>query len=178
MRQYFQEYFNSLSNDKNYLINETSYLTDDEFNLSTTEGKWSIGQILYHIILVERITVISLQKNIKNLSTLEEASTKNVLSSQLLKRALRSDRKFKAPDIAAKVPEKASLSELSTKWEKIRIDLTSLLEIFPQEDENKLVYDHPYAGKLNIIQTLDFLVEHLQHHKRQIEVIKNNLKEL
>lgn len=176
MRQYFQEYFNNLSDSKNYLINATLTLTEEEFNLSLSEGKWSIGQILYHIILVERITVISLQKNIKNLSTLEESSTKNVLSSQLLKRALRSDRKFKAPDIAAKVPDKTSLNELTPKWEKIRNDFTALLEIFPQEEENKLVYDHPYAGKLNIIQTLDFLVEHLQHHQRQIDNIKIKLK--
>jgi uncharacterized damage-inducible protein DinB len=175
MHQYFQEYFNNLTKDKNYLIESSTKLAEDELNTSHAEGKWSIGQILFHVIKVERITLISLQKYIKELENLEEATTKNVLSSQLLKRAMQSDRKFKAPDIVANVPERVTLSELSDKWNQIRNKLNLILDDFPQSAENKLVFDHPYAGKLNIIQTLDFLVEHLRHHLRQIEnIIKNH----
>jgi hypothetical protein len=38
-----------------------------------------------------------------------------------------------------------------------------------KENKDNMVYRHPYAGPLNIFETLHFLVAHYDNHMRQTE---------
>ena len=88
--------------------------------------------------------------------------------SMALGLALKSPFKFKAPPMLTNMPEKYDIKELKAKWDTIRKNFSVTLENFPGELLNKAVFEHPKVGWLNISQTLDFLQDHFDHHKKQV----------
>jgi hypothetical protein len=81
-------------------------------------------------------------------------------------------------DVAVDVPHESmephghfGISELLEKWEVIRKKMQGLLEKIESDDPNDMVYHHPYAGPLNIAETLEFMEVHFDNHQRHIDVI-------
>ena len=67
------------------------------------------------------------------------------------------------------------LEALLEKWNLLRLELKSHLEHVADGHVHKLVYKHPVAGRLSVIQAMQFFAEHINHHKAQI---KRTLKSL
>lgn len=132
------------------------------------QEKWSITQVLFHVLKAEIISVLYLKKQLKNETELKKAGAAASARSMLLNTALKSDFKFKAPSIVANPPENYNIKELTNRWNKTRNDLKEILENFPEELYGKLVFKHMFAGQFNIFQTLDFFQNHFDHHKKQI----------
>ncbi len=137
-------------------------------NYRPAEDKWSITQIVFHLVKAEQLSLISINKEMKN-ENQQKAGLSALVRASLLKYSLKSRLKFKAPPILGKMPETYDLNELETKWITIRNKLNITLgEVNPNIGKNYM-FTHPYAGRLNIEQTMDFLVEHFNHHCRQIK---------
>jgi hypothetical protein len=64
-----------------------------------------------------------------------------------------------------------SLNELLDKWVDIRKNMQGLLENIDTDDPQNMVYHHPYAGPLNIMETLEFINDHFDNHVRHVDVI-------
>ena len=54
------------------------------------------------------------------------------------------------------------------KWGTIRSSLKEYIDKFPKEYLDKEIFKHPIAGWLNLLQTINFLQNHFDHHKLQI----------
>ena len=77
--------------------------------------------------------------------------------------------KFKAPGyLVDHTPNSMPLTDLVQRWNAEREKLRTFLEEIKDEDLHKLVYKHPVAGRLNVLQALDFMIEHFHHHLPQI----------
>lgn len=131
--------------------------------------KWSIIQICFHVIKSEQLAIIVLNKNLKLKDNLKKRGFLGIIRDHSLSFALKAKIKFKAPAIVANPPETYDFQELMKKWETIRISLKNYIEVFPEQYLNKEIYNHPIAGWLNLSQTLNFLQNHFDHHKPQIE---------
>ncbi|MFD2512645.1 DinB family protein [Pontibacter locisalis] len=164
-----------LEKSRNRLLDELEGFDDELLNMPAADGKWSINQIICHLIHVDSATASSIQYRITNQATLVPSTFKNSFKSALLKVALKSGKKFKAPDVVANVPESSSFSKLRHQWDEVRFKLEDVLTDIPESLMDKCLFKHPYVGPLNVSQTLSFLQDHFDHHLPQIHKLKVKL---
>lgn len=156
------------------LLHKLNKLSLEQSLFVESEGKWSILEILEHIVLSEELSVNYAFKKIENPNTLKNAKWNSGLKMLLMRIVLNLNFKYKAPSVALPITSKpTNLSELSQRWESSRILLEELSAQSPGLLK-KGVLKHPYAGFLNFNQMLAFMQSHYNHHLVQI----NHLVEL
>ncbi len=164
-----------LEKSRNRLLDELEGLDEDLLLMQPTDGKWSINQIIHHLIQVEKLTTGYIQNKLQKDTPLKSSAIPNKLKFILLKLALKSNKKFKAPSVVAEVSNSEQLADLRKQWDTIRFSLEDLLNDIPAQLIDKYYFKHPSAGPLTIVQTLSFLQDHFDHHLRQIEIQRKNL---
>lgn len=164
-----------LEKTRNRLLDELEGLDDDLLNTSLEEGKWSVNQVLAHLVMVEQVTAGFIERRIQKEEQLITSPLLNLIRASLLKVALLSGIKFKAPEEVAYPPAKSQLSSLRHEWDKARFRLEDLLTDFPAPLLDTYIFRHRHAGPLTIYQSLSFLQDHFNHHLRQIKNLKQQL---
>ena len=164
-----------LEKSRNKLLKDLQDLDEATLNTSPAEGKWSIGQIVAHLVQVEQLTMGYIQRKLQKEEELQHVNVKNAVKAMLLKVALNSGMKFKAPQVAAEVPDEVDLNAVRLQWDETRYKLEDLLTELPPALLDKCLFRHPYAGMLSITQTLTFLQDHFNHHLQQINHLKQQL---
>lgn len=167
MNSSLQKQFDALEKQRLQLLREVSNCPIELLNKNPLSNKWSINQIIQHLILAEELS----QKSIKAkllAGNFETAGMMTHVRTFLLKVFLRSKVKFKAPVAVSKLPENLEFTELHQRWEESRKQLYKLLEYIPPSLLNKYIFKHPVAGKMNIQGGLAFMQEHVRRHAQQI----------
>jgi hypothetical protein len=133
-------------------------------------GKWSIAQIISHLIASERLSVNYLNKKIQAIDTLRNSTWLDALKMNVLILSQRLPLKYKAPRV---IVENTQVYEnahtLISRWDQVRKELETVLEKFQDGQLRRKVFRHPVAGRLNIRQMMRFLREHIIHHTPQIK---------
>lgn len=155
-----------LEQTRNRLLDELEVLTDEQLNTTSPEGKWSLNQHVAHLILVDELTLRSIQHKLKQPDTLTSAGLTQAFKGLLLKLALLSGQKYKAPAPVADVPDHAYLQDLRHKWNNARFALEDTLTELNHNQIDKCLFEHPRVGPLSVSQTLVFLQDHFDHHQR------------
>lgn len=146
----------------------------DSITINKSEdGKWSIGQICYHLYMSESGTLQYIQKRIKEGKVTKTTGFNNFFNNTLLAIALKVPIKYKAPKAVSEVPPKVDIKELMHAWEEQNEAFRDTIRNLPKSLADKEIFNHPIAGKFNIDQTINFIIEHYDHHLPQI---KNLLK--
>ena len=149
-------------------------LSDVELNKHPAE-KWSIAQVISHLIASEQLSVGYLNKKMLGIQTAEKSGLKEDLKMLLLIFSQRLPFKFKAPrTIVENTPVYGNVDQLISAWDKTRVDLKEVLQKFEDDQINLKIFKHPRAGMLNIQQAIRFFREHIIHHTPQV---KNLLKQ-
>lgn len=132
-------------------------------------GKWSVHQILAHVIAAEKLSIMYLQKKILGIKEVENTGLWEDIKMILLQVSQRLPFKFRAPrSLVEQTPAYTSFDELVADWDKTRAELNVLLEKFDDTQIRKRIYKHIRAGRLNIQHALIFFREHIIHHTPQI----------
>jgi len=168
--------FLALESDKSKVLNLINNLNSKRLNLKPKKNKWSLAQILFHVIKGEQYVYISFLDALKPGVNLKTIGISASIKSFILNWSLKTNIKFKAPPIAQKVPETVNTKELLNKWDEIRNGINDVCNKLPKEKQNKGVFKHPFIGMTNLNQTLKFLLFHLKHHLKQIEELSISLK--
>ena len=100
---------------------------------------------------------------------MSDASAPAAIKSRALGLFLKLPFKVSAPARTADVPARIELQELEQDWGEVRSAWQDFLRDFPPELADKAIYKHPVAGRLNLEQTLRFLIDHLERHMGQID---------
>jgi uncharacterized damage-inducible protein DinB len=166
--------FNTLEKQRAELISLIQGISPETIN-KHPEGKWSITQIISHLIASEQLSVNYLNKKILGIDAAPKTGMIEELKMIVLKISQRLPFKFKAPKVLAEnTPIFENIEQLTVTWNQTRADLKTVLEKFQDNQINRKVYKHPIAGMLNIEQALKFFREHIIHHTPQV---KNLLKQ-
>jgi DinB superfamily len=162
--------FEKLERQRSQIINRVKDLPEQQFT-TAPPGKWSIAQILMHLLASERLSVAYMTKKSLGIDTLKDSGLKQSVLSVLLNVSQRIPAlKFKAPKVVVEnTPAALPLEELISQWDKSRANLKQLLESIPERHSRKLIYKHPIAGMLNVQQAVKFMYEHVHHHSPQIK---------
>lgn len=167
-----KEKFVMLENNKAYYLKILDQYVPDQLVFSEGEGKWSILQLIDHLIKVESQT-LQFMVNFDFSRKDEKLGLKTSFNAFLLQLALKSPIKFKVPANVL-LPQQKSKTSLLHEWKVLRGNFEDYLESFPTKKRDNFIFFHPRSGKLNIIQTLKFLNEHLAHHRAQIKRISKS----
>jgi uncharacterized damage-inducible protein DinB len=174
MHPYLESRYLKLEETRNRMLDELQGLDEELLNQPGAAGKWSINQIVAHMIQVEQLTNAYIQRKVQS-EGLQTSCLTNSVRAFMLRLALHSGLKFKAPAVVATVPEQAHLPALRKQWDNARYQFEDTLTEMPRQLMEKCVFRHPYAGMLTITQTLDFLQDHFSHHARQITRLRQQL---
>lgn len=168
--------YNSLEKERQLLFTELNKKSAEELNFKPHPSSWSIIQAVHHVMNAEKLAVDYMSKKIKGINSSPKTGLSAKLRFFLLKLALQTSIKFKAPKVLADPPANEPLQNIISQWNESRQKLKGLLENFPPEHENKEVFKNLVAGKLNIHQALGWMDDHFSHHLVQIERISASYK--
>jgi uncharacterized damage-inducible protein DinB len=161
--------FENLEWQRAKLLNQVASLPQDQWQ-TCPPGKWSIAQVLSHIIASEQLSIRYLKKKMLGIDEAPETGIVEELKMITLIVSQRLPFKFKAPTVVTDhTYVYPSFTELSDAWEKVRIDMKDVLARFQENQLNRKIYKHPIAGMLNIKQAVQFFSEHIIHHTPQIK---------
>jgi len=165
--------YEKLEHQRKQIVESIKNLPEDIYK-TAPDGKWSIAQILMHLLTAERLSIAYMKKKSLGIDGLKNSGIKQKLVAVLLKISQRGPFRFTAPKVIVEnTPEALTCDELIARWEKSRADLKQFLESIPVNHTRKLIYKHPLVGMLDATQGINFMYEHIHHHLPQIKRLLN-----
>lgn len=173
MNSIFQTPFDKLERQRTQIVDQVNKLSEEAFNFSPP-GKWSVAQILMHLLTSERLSIGYMKKKSLGIETLKDSGLKQSMVSGLLKISQRIPFRYKAPRVIVDhTPEALTIEEIASRWNKSRNELKEFLESIREDHSRRLIFKHPIGGMLNTEQALKFMYEHINHHLPQIKRLLN-----
>jgi DinB superfamily len=153
------------------LLQKVSLLNVDQINANPSKEAWSVAQIIFHLIMVEEMSMRYIKKKTSGPLSVGKPGLKSFFRHLLLQAYLLTPFKFKAP--AGVTPESQTgpltFEELSERWRITQNEWMNFLGNMPSEYLDKAVYKHPRAGRISWAQTIDFFDTHFDRHQKQVE---------
>ena len=170
MNHQLEKVFNALETERMKIEKQFSTISDERWNFSPQPGKWSIAQILTHLVTSEQLSLGYMKKKTQGI---DQAGESGLWESVKLIILIISQRlpmlKFKAPRVVVdKTPPALNKQALFAAWEKSRNELSNFLQGISAEHVRKLLFKHPVAGRMDARQALVFFREHIRHHRPQL----------
>jgi DinB superfamily len=164
-----QKFFSSIEQQRAALLRELKSAAPETL-VQSKNGKWSISQIVRHMITAERLSVGYISKKINAIGEVENTGLLSELKLLIFIVSQRLPFKYKAPATLGDQPTNyPNIEALEKDWDDARADLKRLLENFPSSGLKKKIYRHPVMGRCNILHALIFFREHIIHHWPQIK---------
>lgn len=161
-----------LEKQREEILQSVSHLPDDAFNRAPQPGKWSVAQILTHILTSEKLSLGYMKKKVQGIDQLKDSGLSESLRLWLLIVSQRIPVKYKAPKVVVEnTPETLSLARVTEEWTNFRKELAAFLSTIDDKHARRVIYKHPLAGRFDVRQTLIFFREHINHHRPQIDRI-------
>ena len=163
-----QQLFDIIEKDRLALVARIVSISPERFHHSTGI-RWSIAQIIAHLITSERLTLQYMQKKILGVSTLSDSGFREEVKMAMLKMSQRLPLKFTAPALILRLtPSYETVTDAIADWSAERLALLKFLDTISNELLKKKIYRHPVTGYMNIQHAILFFREHFHHHLPQI----------
>ena len=161
--------YDQLENERRRLLLDLGRAAVDNLDRKPSNNKWSINEILAHLVTSEQLTLRYLKKKSLGVDQLRNSGAIEKMKWIILKVSQRLPIKYKAPGhVVINTPAALSLTDLIMLWTSTREELRDFLTTIKDENLNKLVYKHPVAGRFDVVHCLMFMREHYLHHLPQI----------
>jgi uncharacterized damage-inducible protein DinB len=177
MNSQLQKLYNQIENQRDDILKHIENLSREELNRRPFPGKWSISEIISHLITAEQLSVNYIRKKIQGVDKTQDSGLWEEGKMLVLKVSQRIEGlKFRAPQYVKKsTVVHSDLETLKTEWMKTRNEFKKLLETIEDKHLKRKIYKHVVAGYLNIRHALLFFGEHVTHHTPQIKKITRSL---
>lgn len=169
MRDRLIEKFDRLERMKADLLARIDGIDAARLQHSPAPGKWSAAQVMDHVCSAEGRSVEYIRKKTLDPKSVPPAGFMCAVRTLLLQTALSSPFRFRAPEVVAQVPDSPPVDEVIARWASVRSDLRGLIETLPEDLLKRALFRHAVAGRMNMSQTLDFMLSHLKRHAGQID---------
>lgn len=176
MNAQLTEYYEKLRSQTDKIIAELAEVDIKILQKKPAENRWSVIQILNHLILAEQLSLNYLKKKYPAIEDLEEVGLKQKLAMQTMKLAQRSSKKFKAPEPVSQPENQNDITEVKTKWQQVQTELKIFLDGYPDKYLKKGLYKHPFIGRISIAQMMEVHLYHIKRHKAQIDRLLQNFQ--
>ncbi|HCW07715.1 MAG TPA: hypothetical protein DGG95_10175 [Cytophagales bacterium] len=169
MNSRLQQLFDSLETQRHELFSSLKDLPAEKLN-GHVPDKWSINQIIAHLISAEELSVRYLEKKILGIDQAKDTGVVEEFKMLVLQISQRLPLRFKAPKkVIENTPDETDLKNLIEKWNTVRLQLKDVLEKIGDHQIKRGIYRHVRVGMINIQHALKFFGEHTIHHAPQIK---------
>jgi len=169
MNSRLQSLFDSIEKQRHLLLSTLKNLPSEKLN-SHLPNKWSINQIIAHLISAEQLSVRYINKKMLGINQAADTGFYEELKMILLQISQRLPFKFKAPKkVMENTFSESDITGLIEQWDSVRSELKDILEKIEDHQIRREVYRHVTVGLLNIQHALKFFGEHVNHHAPQIK---------
>ena len=169
MNAQLEKEFLALETERKNLFADLKKYGDDILNKQPAPGKWSVAEVIAHLITAEEMSLKYLMKKAQDTSRAQPEGFKNKWRWLLVQIVFTFDIKFKAPEIVEPKLGYQSLENLEMHWNQVRTQTFSVLNGLSDEELNKELWKHAIAGKMNLHHMVQFFGVHYRRHKKQIE---------
>lgn len=153
------------------LMQDIKQFDETQLLYQPNENNWCIIQVLNHLRNTEVGTLRYIQKKVKY-GGLKKVNLSSGLRAFLMRSVNNSSIRFKMPTVLSQPSTDGTLESIQHEWSDLRSEWKGFIEQFPIEYLNKAVFKHPIFGRLSFSQTMDSMISHQNHHKKQINRIK------
>ena len=164
--------YDRLAGQREQFLGSLQALTAEQLSFRVKPGAWTVVQVGHHVVLVEQRTAEAIKKHRGMRSGKRRLHHRlgNLMLWVIFKTGLR---------VRNPVPEAApdadiDLGQLLAAWDMARAELEEVLAETKERGLQYAAFKHPVAGPYTVEQALAFLVQHLDHHLRQIERIQQH----
>jgi hypothetical protein len=164
-----QEKYNRLTQKRQALLQHLDSQSPDALSFKAGPDKWSVVEAIEHLVIVEDNFLEQARANIP-VSTLDPEK-RSPDKYQIVLKVMQRDVEVDVPHESMEPHGHSGLNELLDKWDDIRKKMPGLLGEIYEDAQEDMVYQHPYAGPMNIAETLEFIEVHFDNHVRHIDVI-------
>lgn len=151
------------------LLQRLDSLTDESLSFKAGPDKWSIIQVVEHLVIAEKGLLQELSTHIP-VSTLDP-DAKTPEKHQIVIKVMQRDIEVDVPHESLEPHGNIALADLLIQWREIRKKLPGLLAEIQPEKIDDPVFQHPFGGPLDIGDTLQFFEVHFDNHMRQVDKI-------
>ncbi|TVR38586.1 MAG: DinB family protein [Cryomorphaceae bacterium] len=172
MHQSIAPHWEKLTLLKNEWIAQLETLPQETCSARLAQG-WNILQVVEHVITSETGTLGYMKKKTAApWSEIPLANENHVSKGRQLNEALKSEKRWKAPDVLPDPTGSQSFDNMAKYWDGLRGEYQGFLSDLDPAYFERTIFRHPYSGPLDLYHTLDFLCNHILHHQYQVERIK------
>ena len=158
-----------LENGRMALMQELSKYDNAILNKKPEPNAWSVNQNIIHLMEAELGSLMYLRKKLSFGSNVPKSGFKSAFRFQMIKIFFALPIKIKAPPSLKQPAEVSNFNELKSTWASQRLDLQDFIDNLPTNVIYGEIWNHPVAGKMNIVQMIDFFNDHFNRHRLQIE---------
>lgn len=176
MNSNLENQFLQLESERKQLFTELKKYSDDVINKKPSPEKWSVAEVIVHLITAEEMSLKYLMKKAQDTSKAQPEGIKNRWRWWMVQIVFAFDIKFKSPEIVEPKSGYQSLANLEIHWTKIRLQTFDVLSKLSDTELNKELWKHAIAGKMNLHHMVQFFGIHYKRHKKQIERTLNAVK--
>ena len=155
--------------DKKYgkLLQHLNSLSDDVLYFKAAADKWSIVEVIEHLVVVEENMLEQLTGATS--TTPLDPQDRSAKKYHIVIKVMTRDIAVDVPDESMEPHGQFSLEELLGRWGDTRKKTRAYIEGINSEKAEDLVYRHPFAGPLDMAETLRFIDVHFDNHMRHID---------
>ena len=164
-----RETFDNLEIKYGKLLQQLNSLTDDVLYYKAGDDKWSIVEVIEHLVVAEE-NLLEQLTGTTSASSLDpqDRSAKNY---HIVIKVMTKDIPVDVPDESLEPHGQFSREDLLGRWNDARQKTRAYVDGINSEKAEDLVYRHPFAGPLNMAETLRFIDVHFDNHMRHIDRI-------
>ena len=168
--------FQVLNNKLEKLFERLSGFNNEQLNQKVFEGKWSINENIYHLIIAEKVTEKYIRTKTSYPETLVNVNILSRMKSFILESFLKLGVSYKGPAIVTEnFPEDFDIDELKKDWINSRKSFLEYTQTLNDEILSKGILRHAIIGRMDIYMTLHFFKFHFDHHKKIIHKLESKL---
>jgi uncharacterized damage-inducible protein DinB len=130
-------------------------------------GKWSVSQVMMHLVVAEEGALAYLKKKIEYGGHLR-AGLFAELRLSLLELAIKLPFRYKAPAIVADIPE-CTFEGANERWAAVRGEMRRTYTELDEAVIDHELFKHPMVGRFGLLQGIQFMHTHMTRHLGQVE---------
>lgn len=170
MNPVFEKWVGIIEKDRIELCDALSTITQEQFTQRPTPEKWSISEIVSHLMTADRLSLDYMKKKSQAAESLSDVGWFEEIKMLAFIASQRVPIKYKAPKgVVQNTPRSIDLSTISKDWNSMMDDYKHFLGKIPDEHIRKKIYKHPILGRLDAKLCLQSIYEHYHHHLPQIK---------
>ncbi|MBL4587066.1 MAG: DinB family protein [Flavobacteriales bacterium] len=167
-RKQLLKHFDKMEAERQELLSAISSYSDQLLSKKPAPESWSVAEVMEHLTVAENGSLQYMHKKIEYGGHSKAAITAG-LKQQLLNFSISLPIKYKVPKILEKKDTSfVDYKDALNNWNEVRIAMRSAYEKMDEGIIGNELFKHPFAGKMNVIQGVKFMRQHMKHHTKQI----------